>query len=120
MYRTTGLVILGVGLILGLTMVFTGFEHAVKSWEVTNQGDVNQVTIDCPAPVGIVFGDAEQNANPSWGGYLCASTGQRLFIQGLGVLVVALGLGIWGIRRGPRPKTKSIKSVPSFSKTSED
>ena len=115
MYRTTGLVILGVGAILTFTMVFTGFEHAVKSWEVDQAtGDVSQVTIDCTAPFGIVLGDGEQNAVPSWGAHLCAATGQRLFITGTGIFIVALGLGLWGIRRGPKPKTKSIETLPSF------
>ncbi len=66
MYRQAGLVVLGIGAVLGLTMVFTGFEHAVKSWEVDfDSGDVSQVTVACPAPFGIVFGDAEGQASGS-------------------------------------------------------
>lgn len=121
MYRTTGLVILAIGTLFSFLMVFTTFAHAVKSWEVDQAtGDVSQVTIACAAPLGIVFGDAEQQADPSWGARLCASTGQRLFIQGIAVFAVALGLGVWGIRKGPRPKRKSIDSIPSFGDPSID
>lgn len=115
MNRTSGLVILAIGGLLTFMLVFTTFTHAVKSWEVDRAtGDVSQVAIACAAPLGIVFGDGEQQANPSWGTHLCASTGQRLFIQGIAVFAVALGLGVWGIRKGPKPERKSIDSIPTF------
>ena len=115
MYRSTGLVILGIGALISFSMIFTGFDHAVKSWEVDqSSGDVSQVSIACTAPVGIVFGDGELNADPSWGVSQCASTGQRLFITGVAVFAVALGLGLWGVRRGPKPQGKSIEALPSF------
>ncbi len=115
MYRNTGLGILAVGVIISSMMIFTGFDHAVKSWEVDRTtGDVSQVAIACPAPLGIVFGDAEQQADPAWGQSLCVTTGQSLFFSGVGIAVVALGLGLWGVRRGRRPVTKSIDSIPSF------
>ncbi len=115
MYRTTGLGILAVGAIVTFLTVFTGFNHSVKSWEVDrNTGDVSQVAIACPAPVGIVFGDAETEADPAWGQNLCVRTGQRLFFSGVAVAIVALGLGSWAVSRGPRPVTKSIDTLPSF------
>ena len=115
MNRTSGLVALAIGALLTFMLVFTTFTHAVKSWEIDPAtGDVSQVTIACAAPLRIVFGDAEQQANPSWGAHLCASTGQRLFIQGVAVFAVALGLGVRGIRKGPRPKRKPIDSIPAF------
>ena len=121
MYRTTGLVILALGTLLTFMMVFTGFVHAVKSWEVDQAtGDVSQVTIDCPAPLGIVLGDAELQADPAWGVRLCAGTGQRLFIQGVGVFAVTLGLAGWGIRKGPHPKGKPIDTLPTFGDSPPD
>ncbi len=121
MYRQAGLVVLGIGAVLGLTMVFTGFEHAVKSWEVDfDSGDVSQVTVACPAPFGIVFGDAEMEADPSWGARVCAGTGQRLFIAGVAWLAVGTGIGLWGIRRGPKPKRQSIDAIPSFRDPGEE
>lgn len=119
MYRTTGLGIIAVGAIVTFLLIFTGFDHAVKSWEVDRStGDVSQVAIACPAPIGIVFGDAEQQADPAWGQNLCVSTGQRLFISGLAVAIVTLGLGLWGVSRGPRPAAKSIDSIPTFGSDS--
>ncbi len=120
MYRTTGLTILIVGTLISFSMIFTGFNHAVKSWDIDRDtGDVSQVEIACPAPLGIVFGDAETMADPSWGAPQCASTGQRLFITGSVILAVAVGLGIKGIRKGHRPQ-KSIKSIPSFGPSDSD
>lgn len=120
MNRTTGLVALAIGALLTFMLVLTTFTHAVKSWEVDRTtGDVSQVTIACPAPFLIVFSDGEQQADPSWGAHLCASTGQRLFIQGIAVFAVALGLGVWGIRKGPRPKRRSIDSIPAFGESGE-
>lgn len=120
MYRTTGLTILIIGALLSFSMLFTGFDHAVKSWDIDQAtGDVSQVKIACPAPFGIVLGDAELRADPSWGVPQCASTGQRLFITGTGILALALGFGIWGFRRGPKPR-RSIESVPSFGPSGTD
>lgn len=119
MYRRTGLIIFGIGALLSFSMIFTGFDHSVRSWEVDQStGDVSQVSVACTPPFGIVFGDGELNADPSWGVPQCASTGQRLFITGVAVFVVALGLGLWGIRRGPKPERKSIEALPSFGSDS--
>ena len=111
MYRTSGLVVLLVGAGLIYSLVFTPFQVELDSWMPTEEGGLERAVVTCPAPWGIVLGDAEDEIRPTWQARRCVPSANMLFLEGVVVLAMALGLGLWGISRG----SGAIRPMRSWS-----
>lgn len=110
MYRTAGLVALLLGAALTYSLVFTTFDSPLRGWRFT-AGGMEQVTIVCPPPWGILFGDALTEVEPAWQTDKCLRTARTLFVEGLVVSSAALSLFAWGFAQPPR---RPIEVLPSL------
>lgn len=111
-YRTSGVVVLALGVALTYSLVFTPFRVELSSWTPTEDGGLERAAVVCPAPWGIVLGDAEDEVRPAWQGRRCVPSANLLFLEGVVVMALALGLGLWGISRGPGT-TRPMSALPS-------
>lgn len=106
------MVVLALGVALTYSLVFTPFQVELDSWTSTEDGGLERAVVVCPAPWGIVLGDAEGQVQPAWQGRRCVASANLLFLEGMVVSSLALGLGLWGVSRGPAT-TRAMSDLPS-------
>ncbi|MFQ5968472.1 MAG: hypothetical protein ACE5MI_12820 [Acidimicrobiia bacterium] len=120
MYRTSGIIVLIAGIALTYSLVFTTFNKPVERWVVDELGGLEQVSIECPSPWGLIVGDAERDVERPAEAQQCVRSARTLFLEGVIVFTFALGLGIWGLLRGRKPRPQSMRVLPSASRTGDE
>lgn len=102
--RVAGALIIVIGAALSYSLVFTEFQQRVQfQWEVNNEGGRVPIThVTCPSPWSVVVDGASLEGVVA--GDLCVLPARGILAQGLGLAVLALGLGSWVFTRNPRVK----------------
>lgn len=101
--RVTGLVVILAGVALALSLVFTEFDQRVSfQWQFENGDRVPITHITCPSPWSVLMEGAKPGGVVS--GDLCVRPARGQVLQGIGVTVLSLAVGIWVFTRDPRRK----------------
>ena len=113
MYRTSGIIAFVVGIALTYSLVFTTFNKPVDRYVFNELGSLEQISIECPSPWGLIVGDAESQVEHPNEARSCVRSARVLFIEGVIAFSLAIGLGIWGVASGRKPRPKSMRVLPS-------
>ena len=116
MYRTGGIIAFVVGMALTYSLVFTTFDKPIDRYVFNERGGLEQVSISCPTPWGLIVGDAESQVEHPNEARSCVRAARVLFIEGVIAFSLAIGLGIWGVASGRKPRPKSMRVLPSAGK----
>ncbi len=112
-YRVSGILVLFAGLVLTYSLVLTTFSRPVERWTFNEAGGLTQQSTECPSPVSLLFGDGQNQMEQPADAQLCVLSARTLFIEGVIVLGLSVGLGVWGMTRGKRPEPQQIRALPS-------
>lgn len=111
MYRKSGLIVLALGAFAVWMMVFTPFETELRRYTRDDDGDRVRATMVCPAPWSVLFENAEADAKYHIDQEECIKGSRTLFTGGVLAALAALGLGIRGLIRGPRPEPPHLRPL---------
>ena len=108
MYRRSGLIVLLLGVVFVYFLAFTPSKQETRHWTRNDQGQRVKVVAVCESPWSLFVEGNSQDGRYVTDVETCRK-GARLNAS-IGVLaaVTALGLGIWGILRGPRPQSRRL------------
>lgn len=101
MSRLAGWVIVVGAAVLVYSLAFTTFSAETDSWKSTDSGGLVPITIDCPAPIGVLLFGAEPE-DPDDAGH-CDRPSRTLALEA-GVVALAAGLIVWKPVTSRRPK----------------
>lgn len=116
MYRTGALIALILGAAITYSLAFTGFDKQIDQWVQDANGNPVRVSIACPTPAAMAFGDAELQMTPAWHGRECNGSTRILMVEAGIVTATALALAYRGFRNGRRPPTKSLNVLPELER----
>jgi hypothetical protein len=108
MYRKSGLIVLALGAVLVYSLAFTPFDTQVRRWERTEDGGRERASITCPIPWDVIFEGVEPDLRFRTEAELCVRSARTLVTEGIFFAVLAVGLGVWGVVRGPKPDPEPL------------
>lgn len=111
MYRKSGLIVLALGAALTYSLAFTTFDTQARRWERTEGGGWERASVTCPVPWGVIFGGVDPELRFRTEAELCVRPARTLVTEGIFFAAVALGLGIWGVVRGPKPDPERLRPL---------
>lgn len=111
MYRKSGLIALALGVLAVWLLVFTPFETELRRYTRDDDGQRVKATLVCPDPWGLLFEDAEADGKYHIDQEECVKGARTLFTGGVLATLLALGLGIRGLIRGPHPPIVHLRPL---------
>jgi hypothetical protein len=110
-YTTSGVIAVAIGIGLAVFLLLTPFERSIPRWVRDAEGNPMQVAAECPAPIPALWGDAAREVEGRSTRNLCIRASRTRVVEATLLLVVAAGLGGWGISRGRRPPARRMDDV---------